>query len=66
MSKPEFLPKVQKHLFVLCVEHSWNLLLGEMGLSAPIGMLFFGTVPEMKCRVSGSAQRWTTMMEHDI
>lgn len=50
--------------FVPCTAHSLNLQLGDMALSVPMAMTFFGTIQRFYTIFAGSAERWDILTKH--
>ncbi|XP_050546121.1 zinc finger MYM-type protein 1-like [Daktulosphaira vitifoliae] len=59
------LSKNLRDFFVPCIAHSLNLLLGDIALSVPAAMTFFGVIQRICSIFSGSTERWTILLKYD-
>ncbi|XP_050524356.1 zinc finger MYM-type protein 1-like [Daktulosphaira vitifoliae] len=50
--------------FVPCTAHSLNLLLGDMALSVPAAMTFFGVIQRIYSIFAASTERWTILLKY--
>ena len=53
-----------KALYVLCANHSLNLIVVDCAKSSTEALLFFGVVAQLYTVFSSSTSRWTIMKKH--